>query len=88
MLDIKKLIDPAFERVNKARFEEMYHGMNQNNATVFLAIGIHFNHITKAAFPCIMGSQYLDLDQARKLLQEALVSLDEKIIADQQTPRG
>lgn len=69
-------------KTNQDRFESLRFAMNQNGATVFLAIGLHFDHRAGQAFPCICGSQWIDRDQAIQLLQEALTALNTKILDD------
>jgi len=75
--------DDDFVKTNKYRFEQMYHGMNQSHATVFLTVGLHFDHKAGQAFPVIGGAQWIDHKAAVQLLQEAIVAMNEKIIEDQ-----
>jgi hypothetical protein len=69
---------------NKDRFDALRFAMNQNGATVFLAIGLHFDHRVGQAFPVICGSQWIERDQAIQLLQEALTALNTKLLDDAQ----
>jgi hypothetical protein len=69
-------------KINEARFQSLRAAMNQTGATVFLAVGLHFDGRVHQAFPVICGSQWIDRDQAITLLQEALVALNTKLLDD------
>jgi len=68
--------------VNQSRFQAMLTSMNQNGATAFLAIGIHFDRVAKRAFPVIVGSDWISRENAIKLLQDAALALNTKIFDD------
>ena len=86
MAELSKIFDPNFAKVNRERFREMEVGMNQNNATIFLAIGLHFNRERKEAYPCIMGSHYLTKAEALDLLQKSIDALNFNSLAAPQDP--
>lgn len=71
-------------KMNQARFESLRHAFNQNGATVFLAVGLHFDHLANKAFPVICGSQWIGKEDALKLLQEACTALNTKLLDDAQ----
>jgi len=85
MEDLIKELSPNLHEIlktNQARFDSLRFGMNQNGATVFLAVGLHFDHRVGQAYPVICGSQWIDRDMAVKLLQEALLVLNTKLLDD------
>lgn len=71
-------------KINKSRFESLYRAMNQNGATVFLAVGLHFDKLRGMAFPVISGLEWIDREHTVTLLQEAIVALNTKMIEDAQ----
>jgi hypothetical protein len=73
-------------KLNRQRFQALNFSFNQNRATVFVAVGLHFDKKTGMAFPVIAGSDWIERDKVITLLQEAIVSLNTKIIEDAKNP--
>lgn len=74
--------DKNFQGTNKYRFERMYDAMNADEACVFLAVGLHFDHTNKVALPCIVGKEWISREEAIELLQKSIDALNIKIIED------
>jgi hypothetical protein len=80
--------DGHHTKTNKYRFAACNQAMNQAEAVVFLAVGIHFDHNNTANTRVVItGAEWCPVDKARELLQEALFALDEKLLADAQKPK-
>jgi hypothetical protein len=68
--------------INKDRLQAAKVAFNQADATVFLCIGLHFDHKAGVGIPVVVGAQWVTNEQAIHLLQQALIALDPKLIQD------
>ena len=67
---------------NRIRCEELRRNMNTNGATIFLAIGIHYDRTIREFIPVVCGSTWINQEDTIELLEETLQSLKSKPLDD------